>query len=196
MKKETFEWIHSWQDYTLNDDLKRVLLIGDSITYGYQEKVREKLKGICYVDYLSTSYAIDTKIYNTLVEQFALYNKYDLIHFNHGLHGKHISKKSYKSKIEKLLVKLFKNSKVSLANITIINKEGNRKPDREWMKRVQERNEAIEELAEKYNLTIDDLNSVSKEIKTEDRYSDGTHYLESGYEIFANKVSEFIKENL
>ena len=54
--KERFEWIHSWCDETAKEDLPRVLLVGDSITYNYQEKVRELLKDVCYVDYISTSY--------------------------------------------------------------------------------------------------------------------------------------------
>ena len=45
----------------------KVLLIGDSITYNYQNIVREKLKGVAYVDYIATSYGIDTLIYKQLI---------------------------------------------------------------------------------------------------------------------------------
>lgn len=38
--KEQFEWIHSWCDEALRDDLPRVLLVGDSITHNYQETVK------------------------------------------------------------------------------------------------------------------------------------------------------------
>ena len=96
--KEQCEWIHSWCDETAQNDLPRVLLVGDSITNNYQEKVRGLLKGICYVDYISTSYAIDTKIYNQLVYAFMTDSKYDLIHFNHGLHGIHLSKNRTRAK--------------------------------------------------------------------------------------------------
>ena len=107
--KEQFEWIHSWCDETALNDLPRVLLVGDSITDGYQAKVRELLKGVCYVDYIATSYAVDSKMYNLLVGAFVADSKYDLIHFNHGLHGIHISKKSYKSRMKKLLSKIEKD---------------------------------------------------------------------------------------
>ena len=40
--KEQFEWIHSWCDETAQNDLPRVLLVGDSITHNYQEKVRQE----------------------------------------------------------------------------------------------------------------------------------------------------------
>lgn len=49
--KERFEWVQSWCDEALSDDLPRVLLIGDSITRQYQDRVRELLRGKCYVDY-------------------------------------------------------------------------------------------------------------------------------------------------
>ena len=119
--KERFEWIHSWCDYADKSDLPRVLLIGDSITLGYQEKVRQKLKGVCYVDFISTSYAIDTKIYNTLISGFATDSDYSLIHFNHGLHGQHISKRTYKSKMKKLLLKIAADAKI-VPDVSIVGK--------------------------------------------------------------------------
>ena len=58
MQKEQKEWIRAWCDDTNEKDLPRVLLIGDSITNGYQEKVRTLLQGVCYVDFIATSYAL------------------------------------------------------------------------------------------------------------------------------------------
>ena len=95
--KEQFEWIHSWCDEAANDDLPRVLLVGDSIVDGYQAKVRELLHGVCYVDFIATSYGIDTKMYATLLLAFMTDSEYALIHFNNGLHGVHITKRTYQS---------------------------------------------------------------------------------------------------
>ena len=91
MKKERFEWIESWCEETTNKDKPRVLLIGDSITRGYQQSVKEKLKDIAYVDYIATSYFIDMKIYRELIKSFVNDSEYSVIHFNHGLHGKNMS---------------------------------------------------------------------------------------------------------
>ena len=194
MQKERFEWIHSWCDETQNGDLPRVLLVGDSITYGYQEKVRERLKGVCYVDYVATSYAIDGKMYNELVKNFATDSAYALVHFNHGLHGKHISKRSYKSRLVKLLAKI--PAKVIFATSTFIYQAGNKRADASWNKRVRERNEAMREIAAEKGLAIDDLYAVSVAIPKEKRHEDGTHYQAEGYEIFADAVAESIKNNL
>ena len=194
--KEQFEWIYSWCDETMQNDLPRVLLVGDSITRNYQEKVRELLKGVCYVDYISTSYAIDTKIYNQLVYAFMTDSNYALIHFNHGLHGIHLSKKSYKSRMNKLLSKIGKDVKLVLASSTIVYREGNKRLDGAWMKRVRERNAAVQEIATENGYSVDDLYTVSASIPKEYRYVDGTHYLQEGYAMLAQTVAECISKEL
>ena len=194
--KECFEWIHSWCDETGKDDLPRVLLVGDSITHNYQEKVRELLRGVCYVDYISTSYAIDARIYNHLVYDFMTDSNYALIHFNHGLHGIHLPKRSYKSKLAKLLSKVDKDVKMILTTSTVVYKEGNKRLDNAWMKRVKERNAAVCELASEKGYAIDDLYSVSVSIPKEYRDVDGTHYLPEGYAMLAEKVAECIQKEL
>lgn len=194
--KEQFEWIHSWCDENWQNDLPRVLLVGDSITHNYQEKVRELLRGVCYVDYISTSYAIDSKMYNQLVYNFMTDSKYALIHFNHGLHGIHLSKKSYKSRMNKLLSKIDKDVKLILATSTIVYREGNKRLDGAWMKRVRERNAAVQEIAAEKGCTVDDLYSVSTSIPKEYRYVDGTHYLQEGYAMLAEMVAACIRKNL
>ena len=194
--KEQFEWIHSWCDENWQNDLPRVLLVGDSITHNYQEKVRELLRGVCYVDYISTSYAIDTKMYNQLVYNFMTDSKYALIHFNHGLHGIHLSKKSYKSRMNKLLSKIDKDVKLIVATSTIVYREGNKRLDGAWMKRVRERNAAVQEIAAEKGCTVDDLYTVSVSIPKEYRYVDGTHYLQEGYAMLAEMVAACIRKNL
>ncbi len=194
--KEQFEWIHSWCDETIRNDLPRVLLVGDSITHNYQEKVRQLLKGVCYVDYISTSYAIDTKMYNQLVYTFMTDSRYALIHFNHGLHGIHLSKKSYKSRMNKLLSKMDKDVKLILATSTVVYKEGNKRLDGAWMKRVRERNATVQEIAEEKGCSVDDLYTVSVSIPKEYRYVDGTHYLQGGYAMLAEAVAECIRKEL
>ena len=196
MKKETFEWIHSWCDYAPNNDLPRVLLVGDSITYGYERFVRERLKGIAYVDFVSTSYAVDTKMYTKLVKNFAADSRYQVIHFNHGLHGIHMSKKCYEKKVESLVKELAKSSKIILTTSTFVYEAGNEKPDKAWGKRVAERNEVVFALAQKYNFPVDDLYSESVKMPKERRYEDGIHYTQEGYDAFSEKVATVIKENL
>ncbi len=190
---EKYEWIHSWVDHADSHDLPRILLIGDSITYGYQEQVRKKFCDIAYVDYLSTSYAVDLRIYGKLVELFAGDKNYDIIHFNHGLHGIHLSKTNYKNKLNKLLKKIKNKGKILLANCTVVYQEGNRELHPQWNRRILERNAAISEIAGENNFPVDDLYQVSLKIPKEDRREDGTHYEAAGYEILAEHVYAFVK---
>ena len=194
--KEQFEWIHSWCDEAANDDLPRVLLVGDSIVDGYQAKVRELLHGVCYVDFIATSYGIDTKMYATLLLAFMTDSKYALIHFNNGLHGVHITKRTYQSRLEKLLTKVEKRSKILLATSTVYYKAGNKRLNTPWMKKVKERNDAMHALAEKKGYGVDDLFFVSTEIPKENRLEDGVHYTPQGYNMLAEAVAKSIGENL
>lgn len=192
MKKERFEWIHSWQDENFNCDLPRILLIGDSITHNYQEKVREKLNGIAYVDYVATSYGIDSIIYRNLILNFAKYNEYALIHFNFGLHAKHLSKNEYKKRVKDMVLKLQEYGRITVANSTVVYEQNNIDYDKSWMKRVNERNQAVLELSNELGVKLNDLFEVSCNIPKQYRHSDGTHYLSEGYELLADKVVNFL----
>lgn len=196
MKKERKEWMQSWCDDTCENDLPRVLLVGDSITRGYESKVRARLQGVCYVDYVATSYAVDAPIYAKLMKAFVDDSHYALVHFNHGLHGIHMSKRTYKSGVKKLLLKIGKDTKMILATTTVVYHRQSKRKHGAWMKRVRERNDAIKELALELNFAVDDLCKVSQEIPFEKRAIDGTHYMDDGYEILADKVAESIKNLL
>ena len=86
---ENIEWSISYA-FGLTDgtrDLPRVLLIGDSICHGYQEGVRERLKGKMNVTYWVSSYCVTSPAYLPLLSIYLDEAKYDVIHFNNGLHS-------------------------------------------------------------------------------------------------------------
>ena len=86
---ENIEWSVAYA-YGLTDetkDLPRVLLVGDSICRGYQEGVRERLKGKMNVSYWISSYCVTSPAYLPLLTVYLDEAKYDVIHFNNGLHS-------------------------------------------------------------------------------------------------------------
>ena len=86
---ENIEWSIAYA-YGLTDETKnlpRVLLIGDSICNGYQEGVRERLKGKVNVSYWVSSYCVTSAAYLPLLTIYLDEAKYDVIHFNNGLHS-------------------------------------------------------------------------------------------------------------
>ena len=192
MQKERFEWIQSWCDEADKTDKPRVLLVGDSITHGYQAIVRELLQGVCYVDYIATSYAADNKLYIDLIEAFAKNSRYAVVHFSHGLHGVQMCPRTYKSKIKGLLLRLQEKSKIILAETTVAYREGNKRADPIWRKRITERNEIVAELITELGCEWDQLYDVSLKIPLSAREDDGVHYLDAGYEILADSVAKTI----
>ena len=191
MQKEQFEWIHSWCDNTQREDLPRVLLIGDSITHGYQTKVRELLAGKYLVDYIACSYSVDSVFYNQLISAFAADSKYDVIHFNHGLHGAHMTTEVYTSGMDALTASLTKIGKVILVTSTKNYYPGTDTPT-DFHTKVVDRNAALLPLAEKYGCTIDDLYAVSASLPITAYSPDGTHFAEEGYTALAAAVADSI----
>lgn len=192
MKKEKFEWIRSWCDNTDRTDLPRVLLIGDSITEGYQSKVRSRLDGSFLVDYIATSYAVDCPFYNNLIESFADDSKYDIIHFNHGLHGMHMTTDVYEKAMDELTEKLCRFGKVIAVTSTKTYAPDTDTPTAH-NPRVLERNEAVRRIAKKYALTVDELYTVSEGVSITDYSKDGTHFADAGYEALSESVAASVK---
>lgn len=64
------------------------------------------------------------------------------------------------------------------------------------MKRVKERNEAVQEIAMEQGYLVDDLYTTSVSMSKEYRYMDGIHYLKEGYDLLAAAVAKNILRNL
>jgi len=86
---ENTEWTRAYA-YGLTDssrNLPRVLLVGDSIVCGYEGCVRRELRGKMNVSYLATSYCVTSPGYMKLLAFQLEEAKYDVVHFNNGLHS-------------------------------------------------------------------------------------------------------------
>ena len=96
---ENIEWSTAYA-YGMTDetkDLPRVLLVGDSICQGYQEFVRKRLKGKMNVSYWASSYCVTSPAYLPLLSVYLNEAKYDVIHFNNGLHSLETPTEAYKN---------------------------------------------------------------------------------------------------
>lgn len=193
--KEKFEWIRSWSDYAPNTDKPRVLLIGDSITNGYNEHVRELLRDVCYVDFFATSYTIESGVYLANVRAFLADAKYDLVHFNFGLHGFHLNKDEYKARVRALAEEIALEAKViSVTSTPIRAQKSNELADKNAA--VIERNEAVLAIAKECGFAVDDLYPVARELPFELTAGDGFHYTTDGYKALAAAVADCIKSAL
>lgn len=196
MDRENFEWIHSWCDNVLDNRLPRVLLIGDSITHGYQEMVRELLRGKCYVDYLSSSYAVDNPFLHTLTEGFVKTSPYALIHCNNGLHGRYMTAEVYEAGMTELITMLMKYGKTVLATSTYVYEKELTGPHPLFDRVVPEQNRIVEKIAGQFGCPIDDLYDVSFHLEKSFYSADGTHLKSEGYAVLAQAAADSILQNL
>ena len=194
--KERFGWIHNWCDNENDHDKPRILLVGDSIVCGYQQKVRDALSEVCYVDYLATSYSIDEPFYKQLLLGTVKRSKYDLVFFNFGLHGGHIGGRSYRAGYEKLLKDILKYATAVPVTSTRVLKKGSSVQDPAWRRRLVVRNRIVAELAEKHSLALLDLYAVSTQMPASLQGGDGIHFTDEGYAALCAAVAKKAKELL
>ena len=102
---ENIEWSIAYA-YGLTDatkDLPRVLLVGDSICNGYQAGVRGLLNGKMNVSYWISSYCVTSEAYLPLLAIYLNEAKYDVVHFNNGLHSLSTPTVAYEKGVRKAL---------------------------------------------------------------------------------------------
>lgn len=184
---ETYEWDDVWYELTDNGTAKRILYIGDSISCVTRRKITEISNQTVLCDGYATSKAVDNKFFK---QQITLcleqQPKTDLIVFNNGLHGFHLSDEDYAYYYEDLIK--FISSKtdepIYLAKSTFVKTDNN--------DRVIARNKVVEVIAKKLGLPVIDLYSVA--IKNSDKLSsDGVHFLDEGYQLLAEEILKSIQ---
>ena len=197
LQKETYEWVDSWCDFADHDDLPRIILIGDSITRGYQSMVRETLRGRCYVDFLATSYSMDNPLYWDMLQSFLANSHYDLIHYNFGLHGQQLDSTAYENGLGKVNQLVPKGCALVFATSTepySVSPEN--KLYQIWAPLVKERNEVMLRFALKNLIPLDDLHQVSLALSSEERAGDCIHFAEAGNKKLAKEVVASIEKHL
>lgn len=194
--KEDYEWLRCWCEDVNDSSLPRVALVGDSITEGYFRLVHDKLKGIAHVDYLATSYAVNTITFKKAVGAFLSDTDYKVIHFNNGLHGYHVSVDDYFKSIEEFLLNYDGNSKIVLANVTSVYVNGLEKINPDWAEKVETRNKVVKTLTEKHGWALSDMYSQALDMPLSARNTDGVHFNEDGYDLLAEIAVNAIKTQL
>ena len=112
--REDIEWCNFRWDHAPDATLPRVLLIGDSIAYGYHGVVSARLEGVANVDLLATSKCITdpalARETRFVMEEY----EHAVIHFNNGLHGKHLSDAEYEAGLREYVRTLMQLSNARL----------------------------------------------------------------------------------
>ena len=187
---ENTEWSISYA-YHLTDakkNLPRILLVGDSICQGYQGKVAAKLDGKANVTYWASSYCVTSPGYLRLLAFYLDEAKYDVIHFNNGLHSCETPvadyEKSYRAALQ-LIKKKQPKAKIIWASSTPLNATDSR------VGKVSQLNAAARRAADSVDgIAENDLYSLANPLDRAAYWVDTHHYTDAGYELLASQVVE------
>ena len=175
-----------------------MLLIGDSITGGYGQQVADELKGKASVARLTTSKSIGDPALLAEVALVLDQCRFDVVHFNNGLHGWGYSEDEYQKHFPELVATIRKHApkaKLIWATTTPMRQSGKLDVIAEGTKRVQARNKIAEGIVTKEGIAVDDLYGLVKD-HPEYWSNDGVHFNGKGVAVEADQVAKRIMENL
>lgn len=185
--------VTAWDYVKDNPNLPRILLIGDSISRGYTVQVREALAGKVNVHRApancgSTGTGL-RKLHIWLGD-----GKWDLIHFNFGIHDQNSKPDDYATRLEQI-VQMLKatGAKLVWASSTPLSGKMLDKTKNDPMVRL---NKTAAEVMKRYGIPVDDLYAVVKPTLATIQGPDGCHYRPAGYKFLGQAVAECIREQL
>lgn len=193
--------------------IKRVLIIGDSISLGYTPFLKELLKEQAEVTH-SPGNSRDSHHGAKAVAKWVAADQWDIIYFNWGLWDlcyRHPESKvqgnrdkvngsltttleEYSANLEQIVIELQKSrAKLIFANTTMVpSNEAGRFPED-----VDRYNRAALAVMKRHKVMVDDLNSVSRQLHPIHGLNDAdVHYTKEGYEAFAKQIGITLKKQL
>ena len=187
---ENVEWSVGYA-YHLTDAenvLPRVLLVGDSICKGYQETVGVCLAGLMNVSYWVSSYCVTSPEYMRLLAFYLDEAKYDVVHFNNGLHSLDTPVDAYVKGIASALELIRKKqpqARIIWASSTPL-------ADAELTEKVRARNSAALAVAKVVGCETDDLFALLDPLDRKENWSDIFHHNIRARELTAEQVSRSV----
>jgi acyl-CoA thioesterase-1 len=182
--------------------LPRVLLIGDSISIGYTLPVRKLLAGKASVHRIPANGG-PTKSGVANLDRWLGTGKWDVIHFNHGIHDlrhmpdgkRQVEPADYEKNLRAIVERLkTTGAKLIFATTTPI-PDGELNPKRTFGK-VAEYNEIALRVMNENGVAINDLNAWITPRFAELQVPKDLHYQPQGYEFLAQKVATEISKAL
>ena len=191
LKGESNAW-----DFVRDDPaLPRVLLIGDSVSRGYTRAVRKALAGKANVHRAPANCGPTA----TGIEKIDIWlgdpkKKWDVIHFNFGIHDRNTALPEYTERLEQLVVRMEKSGdQLIWASTTPI---PNLPDKKQTAQSIIDRNNAASALMKKYAVATDDLFAAMTPHLNEYQNPDDVHFNSAGYDFLGQKVAESIEQAL
>ena len=192
---ENTEWqiAYAYHLTDANKGLPRVLLVGDSICNGYQGEVRRFLNGKVNVSYWVSSYCVTSPNYLKLLALQLEEAKYDVVHFNNGLHSLQTPteayEKSFRAALE-LIRKKQPGAKIVWCASTPLKDAGK-------TAKVKELNAAAAKVvADLGGIATNDLFALLDPLDRKANWTDVYHHTTGTRKKEARKVADAVLENL
>jgi len=198
--KESIEWCDVWISHANETNLPRVLLIGDSITRAYYPEVEKHLAGRAYVGRLATSAFISDPVLPEQIKLVLSQYKFDVIHFNNGMHGWQHSESEYEQSLAALLKTIRQvapDAKLIWANTTPLKVSPAQTQDNQKQAtdaRIADRNAIALKFMQAKGILVDDLNTPMA--GHPELHSDNVHFNKEGVTQQAAQVARHIEKLL
>ncbi len=183
-----------WLDITTPDanvTLPRVLLIGDSITRLYYPQVQAALKDRAAIGRLSTSKCAGDPELLREVDSLLRQYRFDIIHFNNGMHGSEVDLTTYDAGLTALLALIRRDQPnarlVWAATTPVRTKNDLQHLDPVANDRVKQRNERASRTMKAAGVPVEDLFTLMLD-QPGDYMPDGIHPNPDGVKREAQRV--------
>ena len=184
---------NAWDFVADDPTLPRVLLIGDSVSRGYTQAVRKAMAGKANV-HRAPANCGPTASGLKNIEIWLGDGKWDVIHFNFGIHDRATPIADYTQRLEQLITRMKKTgAKLVWASTTPIPDDPTK---RQTAASIVERNEAAAELAKKQGVAVDDLFTAMTPHLTQMQNPNDVHFNAKGYEFLGGQVAVAIEAAL
>lgn len=194
--REGIEWLDVYMPNTNDHSLPRILFIGNSITRGYYPEVQKMLEGKAYVARLATSKSVGDPALIKEVELIMSYYKFDIVHFNNGLHGFGYTEDEYQKALPEFVATIRKNApgaKLMWATLTPSHTRADAKVFAPNIGRIKARNKiALDYITAQKDIRVDSLweNTVGHPEYWQG--GDGVHPIATGYTELAKLVVDAV----
>ena len=189
--------------------LPTVLIIGDSISIGYMEPLKEMFKGIALLEHhpgnaQHSGYGLEH------LDQWLGETRWDVIHFNHGLHdlkyvddeGKNVASKEeghiqvsldqYAKNMEEIVIRLKETDAVLIFATTTPYPAQTDGPLREMEDAAKYNTVALEIMAS-HGIAVNDLYSFARPQLDKIQRPNNVHFTPEGSHVLAGEVARHIR---
>ena len=186
--------VSAW-DYVKDDPkLPRVLLIGDSVSRGYTLAAREALAGKANVHRAPENCGPSANGLKKL-DIWLGGGKWDVIHFNFGIHDRATTPADYEDRLEQIIARLEKTgAKIIWASTTPVPPDTKDGPAA--TPAIVEKNEIAARVMQKHGIAIDDLFTFITPRLAEVQNPKDVHFNGGGYKLLGGQVAESIEAAL